>query len=282
MATAPTGLLMDMEIISAGGPQSDNYRLYATHGGDRGSLVDGSDDAVEIGTNSYTMTWFGWATLSSDNRRPFISWDEFSSNAANNIRNTLSGTHSLYAFALGNIYEFEFSDSELHGGQGLRWNTTGGITRPASIGNGTSVKLLIAEDDQSGQTRRYASGVPDNVLNSGVVLTAGDEEITLSWGAASDATGYDIERSTDGSTWGNRISDNEPPYVSMNLTNDQRYYFRIRAKNANGASDWTNGSHNSIPMEPPLPDVYIGSNTVDDWRLGSMQVDALYLGSERL
>jgi hypothetical protein len=67
--------------------------------------------------------------------------------------------------------------------------------------------------------------------------------INLSWVDNSDnETGFDIERSLNGSTWSliTTVASNVSSYANSGLTASTTYYYRVRAKNTAGNSSYTN------------------------------------------
>jgi len=78
-------------------------------------------------------------------------------------------------------------------------------------------------------TQYTAPGTPANIS-----ATATSTSITLSWGAVSGATGYDIE--VDGVIQ----SITATTYVHSGLTADTAHSYRVRSKNSIGTGDWSN------------------------------------------
>ncbi|QKZ13136.1 fibronectin type III domain-containing protein [Spirosoma sp. KUDC1026] len=79
-------------------------------------------------------------------------------------------------------------------------------------------------------------------------------QITLSWADLSaNETGFQLERSTDGTTF-SKVADlaaNITTYSDQNLSPQTRYYYRIRAVNAAGNSDYSNVADATTPVGPP-------------------------------
>ncbi|MCE6992971.1 fibronectin type III domain-containing protein, partial [Dyadobacter sp. CY323] len=75
-------------------------------------------------------------------------------------------------------------------------------------------------------------------------------QINLAWADASNnEEGFDLERSTDGSSWGNAegLGSNVATKEVTGLNASTKYYFRIRAKNSSGTSDWSNVADATTP-----------------------------------
>jgi hypothetical protein len=76
------------------------------------------------------------------------------------------------------------------------------------------------------------AGVP-----AGLTATAGIEQVTLNWSAASDATGYDVQRATTkGGPYTLVATTNSPGYMDSAVTNPTTYYYVVSATNATGQS----------------------------------------------
>lgn len=75
-----------------------------------------------------------------------------------------------------------------------------------------------------------------------LMATGGDEQVDLSWSADSNAVDYDVEYSTNGTTFTTFV-DGENTNTSTTvtgLTNATLYYFRVRATNSSGDGPWSN------------------------------------------
>jgi hypothetical protein len=79
-------------------------------------------------------------------------------------------------------------------------------------------------------------------------------QIDLSWSDNStDETGFKIERSTDGTTFAEvaSVGANVTTYSDTGLTESTTYYYRVRAHNTGGDSDYSNtASTTTIPAAP--------------------------------
>ncbi|GAB3993387.1 hypothetical protein GCM10028807_28480 [Spirosoma daeguense] len=93
---------------------------------------------------------------------------------------------------------------------------------------------------------------PDKPTNLAAVATS-STQINLSWTDASgNEEGFDIERSTDNATWVNpaTVAANVTTYSVTGLTANTKYYFRVRAKNGAGQSDWSNVAEATTQAAP--------------------------------
>ena len=79
-------------------------------------------------------------------------------------------------------------------------------------------------------------------------------QINLAWtDNASDETGFEVERSTDGTNFA-KIADvgaNTATYSNTGLNASTRYWYRVRAKNSAGASSYTNVA-DATTQAPPV------------------------------
>jgi len=79
---------------------------------------------------------------------------------------------------------------------------------------------------------------------TGLVATAAsDTEINLTWtDNANNESGFEIERSPDGSTWALHatVGANTTSHSDTGLTPNTTYYYRVRATNASGDSAYSN------------------------------------------
>src|SRR5690606_8804064 len=65
--------------------------------------------------------------------------------------------------------------------------------------------------------------------------------LTVSWDAVSGATGYDVEYSTNGSTWNTLASVGTVTSYNHNAGDNPNapYYYRVRATNGTTTCNWT-------------------------------------------
>lgn len=79
-------------------------------------------------------------------------------------------------------------------------------------------------------------------------------QISLQWAdLSSNESGFQIERSPDGAAW-NKIADvgaNTTTYNDQSVQAQTHYYYRVRAVNAAGASDYSNVVDATTPAGPP-------------------------------
>ncbi|MCA0228961.1 MAG: fibronectin type III domain-containing protein [Bacteroidetes bacterium] len=102
---------------------------------------------------------------------------------------------------------------------------------------------------------------------SGLTATASSSsQINLVWtDNASDETGFEIERSTDGTTFA-KIADvgaNTTTYSNTGLNASTRYWYRVRAKNSAGASSYTNVADATTSLAVPATPTNLTAELAD-------------------
>lgn len=94
----------------------------------------------------------------------------------------------------------------------------------------------------------------------GVTATAGDKQIRLQWNASNGATEYVIRRSAspEGSYSTIKTGVTATSYTNTGLTNGQRYWYEVRARNSAGTSE----SSTAVSAIPEAPSTGIVSGSV--------------------
>ena len=92
-----------------------------------------------------------------------------------------------------------------------------------------------------------SSNLPSAPLN--VTATGGSGQVALGWSASSDATGYNVKRSTtSGGPYSTIASPPTPGYTNTGLTNGTTYFYVITAVNGAGES----GNSSEVSATPVL------------------------------
>ena len=89
------------------------------------------------------------------------------------------------------------------------------------------------------------AGLPDQP--TGLSATATSTTITLSWGAVSGATGYDVKQGADGAE---TAVSSGTSHTFSGLTANTEYTLYARARNGHGVSDWSSLSATTAPPPP--------------------------------
>jgi hypothetical protein len=100
-----------------------------------------------------------------------------------------------------------------------------------------------------------------------------DDQINLQWtDNSSDESGFQLEQSTDGANWNAiaTVGAGTSTYADNGLTASTTYYYRVRAYNSGGSSNWSNtvsGQTLLAPLPPsspnPLSATAVSGNRVD-------------------
>lgn len=95
--------------------------------------------------------------------------------------------------------------------------------------------------------------VPVPATPTGLSATAGIGSISLSWSAATNATGYTLKRSTTGAAGSFALlaSPTGTSYVDSGLAGSTRYYYTVSARNDSGESAASEVVSASTPAGPP-------------------------------
>lgn len=124
-------------------------------------------------------------------------------------------------------------------------------------------------------TNDVAPAAPQNLSANPVT----NKQIDLSWtdiaGAFGLETGYEVERSADGTTF-TKIADmaaNATAYQSTGLSTLTKYWYRIRAKNAIGYSPYSNIAETTTFDVPPISATNLTATTVSSSQINLVWKD---------
>src|SRR6185295_5643844 len=83
-------------------------------------------------------------------------------------------------------------------------------------------------------------------------LTAGNAQITVSWGSVATATSYNVKRSTTTGTEVTVFTTSSTSWVDTGRTNGQIYYYKLSALNGGGeGADSAESSATPVSLGPP-------------------------------
>jgi len=192
-------------------------------------------------------------------------------NSASGLLVEAAGGGSASATGTNNIIWGNVTNIHIVGNSTLALNysdTEGGVL--AGTGNVSSDPLFVnaAAADFRLQAGSPAAGTGAGGINMGVLLPVGGipsapfglsahavglGPIEVWWQDGVDnETGFSIERSTDGAFWSSLagIGPNVTNYTDNTAATDQTYFYRTRASNASGASDWSNvaSARSAVPV----------------------------------
>ena len=139
-----------------------------------------------------------------------------------------------------------------------------------TAGYNYKVRCRSVRDDLKSEWSDYSSNVgtkpakPEQ-LNSAIATSS--TSVRLSWTSSDTATSYDIQYSTSKNLLTNSNSATTinnvtvTSYEITGLATGSEYYFRVRAVNDQGTSDWTNMVSTSIGTKPEAPTTWSSTTT---------------------
>jgi hypothetical protein len=119
---------------------------------------------------------------------------------------------------------------------------TGTSFTNTGLTNGTTYFYVVTAVNSAGESGNSAqvSGTPNVSIPSiptGLIATAGNAQVSLSWNASSGATSYNVKRATtSGGPYTTVGSPTTTSFVNTGLTNGTTYYYVVSAVNSAGQS----------------------------------------------
>jgi thermitase len=135
--------------------------------------------------------------------------------------------------------------SSFNGGKWLVWSIQGNVKVRVTRTSGTNATL-------SGIFFGGATGPPPPPpAPTNLVATAGNAQVSLTWGASTGATSYNVKRSTTtgGPYTTIKTGQTSASYTDTGVTNGTKYYYVVTAVNGNGESGNSNEA-NATPSAP--------------------------------
>lgn len=133
------------------------------------------------------------------------------------------------------------------------------VVRCKSVGN--SGESAWSDDWSDGSETKPAA--PSGIIQC---KAASATSVYLQWNPAESATGYEIEYATnedyfDESNATTKVSTEMTSYTLTGLESGKRYFFRVRATNDQGSSEWTASKSVIIGTKPAAPTTWSSTTT---------------------
>ena len=183
--------------------------LTAT-GGD-GSVALAWSDPADASVTGYQYQ-VNHNDTNTGNLSGWSAWQSIANSDADTIAHTLTG--------LTNGKEYRFK---------LRAVNSAGESKPAP----QSAPWYVVATPQK---------PPPPAAPSNVAVNPGNGSLAITWDAVSDATGYDVRAKAEGSSSWHSVASNVTGTSYTYTTSNTMDYVGVRARNANGASAWTDVS----------------------------------------
>ncbi len=257
--------------------QSHNYTLTFTPGSS-GTFI------VRVGV--FSTTWQQWHWNNSAGTITVNSSLTFSSSATANPSSVAQGSSTLITFTVTDTGTSSLSNANVEmqvfdaggsavatyvaGGQSFSANQSHQYTYtwnvPSSQATGT-YKVMIGVFDANWTINYYwnsnAASITVTTAQSvpapptGLTATAGNAQVTLTWGASAGATSYNVYRSTVSGGEGTTpiaTGITTAAFINTGLTNGTRYYYKVAAVNSAGTSLQSNEASATPQVSaPPAP-----------------------------
>lgn len=150
-------------------------------------------------------------------------------------------------------------------------SATGTVSYSCSIDPGHTYKVRYCYVNDYGEggwsswsgNSETAPSAPSGITTCRATSTT---SVYLAWGAVSNATGYDIQYSTDkahleGSNDVSTVSTTGTSYTLTGLESGKTYFFQVRATNSQGNSAWTSIASVTIGEPPAAPTTWSSTTT---------------------
>ncbi len=234
-------------------PSTTNYYVYMVRAKNAGGYSAYSNSAQTF-TLPQAPTNLVATSISSSEVK--LTWTDNSNNETSyKIERSSDGTNFSMIAQIG-MNTITYSDTNLTANTAytyrVRATNEGGDSAPSNTANTT--------------TSQSAPAAPSN-LTAIAVSTSGQIDLTWTDNSSNEA-GFKVERSLDGTTFSEiaRTFANTTSYSSTGLTTGTSYFYRVRAYNGGGDSDYSNtaSARTSPPLDPSgLSATAISSTEID-------------------
>lgn len=141
---------------------------------------------------------------------------------------------------------------------------------PLASGSEYVVRCQVYQNGLYSEWSPYSSSVlpaPAKVARISTLRAESETSVYLGWGPVATATAYDIEYTTDKSHFGSSnlsmtvTVEGASYYLLGNLQSGDEYFFRVRAVNGGGESDWSEIGSVVLGTEPIAPTTWSSVTT---------------------
>jgi fibronectin type 3 domain-containing protein len=139
--------------------------------------------------------------------------------------------------------------------------------------NGTKYFYVVSAYDSAGQSANSADVSATPVLAppaapAGLSATAGNAQVSLAWTASSNATSYQVKRSTSSGTEAQIAAPTSTSYTDTAVTNGTKYFYVVAAVNSGGES----ANSSQVSATPTAPETVPATPTGLQAIAGNAQV----------
>ncbi len=192
-------------------------------------------------------------------RNVTVEWDTVSNADQYGLQVATDSSFDSRVIDTLSLQNNEFTASDLNYGQVYFWKVHASNSNDTSDWSGhRNFRTKNNPDNSNGPT---LSSPPDGADNQPTTLT-------LSWESYSSASSYHLQiaRNADFSDIVRENSSiSSTSYEISNLSNDTRYYWRVRANELLGTSDWSNTwEFTTVPQAPEVPALVQPENNTED------------------
>lgn len=152
---------------------------------------------------------------------------------------------------------------------------TGSTCTVPSLLDGTAYYFVVTAENASGESAASAEVTATPLAKpTGIQVTGGDAQVTISWTGVTGATSYNVYYGTAAgvtTTSGTLVANATSPQVITGLTNGTTYYFVVTAVDATGESV-VSSEKSATPSVAPQPPGTPTKVTVTSPAIGQMSV----------
>jgi len=219
------GTLHSLSLNMANLSQQRTYAIYLAH--TTASSLSSSwitpVNPVQVFSGNQTLTT-GWNTFTFTTPFEYNGTDNLLLIILDNTGSYVSG-NSWYSHSISGMARYIYQDGSAYSATSV----------PSSSGSSSSLRNNVVF---GGECDNDATCVRPNVY----VTETSENSITLDWAPGDTESAWDVEYSTDNTTWTSDATVNTHPYEVTGLNSDTKYYFRVRSNCGSEESDWSSAN----------------------------------------